>query len=93
MRSGLVSCTVVLDPSLGQPHVGFVVGKASGSAVRRNRIRRRLRALVKDRVDGLPAGLFLFGSSPALANCAHQDAEASIKGLFLKLTTDQARGR
>ncbi|MGA8850839.1 MAG: ribonuclease P protein component [Aeromicrobium sp.] len=36
--------------------VGFVVSKAVGSAVDRNRVKRRLRHLMRDRVDQLPVG-------------------------------------
>jgi len=46
-----------LDPAAGRsPRVGFVVGRAVGDAVDRNRVRRRLRHLVRDRLDRLPAG-------------------------------------
>jgi ribonuclease P protein component len=41
-----------LDP----PQVGFVVSRAVGGAVVRNRVRRRLRHLVRDRLHLLPAG-------------------------------------
>ena len=36
------------------PRVGFVVGRAVGGAVLRNRARRRLRHLMRDRLAGLP---------------------------------------
>jgi ribonuclease P protein component len=35
---------------------GFVVSKAVGGAVVRNKVRRRLRHLVRERLDQLPAG-------------------------------------
>ena len=35
---------------------GFAVSKAVGGAVVRNRVKRRLRALVADRLDHLPEG-------------------------------------
>lgn len=35
--------------------IGFVVGRGVGHAVTRNTVRRRLRHLVKDRLDKLPA--------------------------------------
>ena len=38
------------------PRVGFVVPRAVGPAVARNRVRRRLRHLLRDRLDRLPAG-------------------------------------
>ena len=46
----------VPDPSLRPAQVGFVVGRAVGPAVVRNRVRRRLRHLVAARLTRLPAG-------------------------------------
>ena len=44
-------------PGTGGPtSVGFVVSKAVGSAVDRNRVKRQLRHLMRDRIDGLPQG-------------------------------------
>jgi ribonuclease P protein component len=44
-------------PGTGGPtSVGFVVSKAVGSAVDRNRVKRQLRHLMRERIDGLPAG-------------------------------------
>ena len=37
------------------PRVGFVVARAVGPAVARNRVRRRLRHLLRDRLTSLPA--------------------------------------
>ena len=46
----------VVTGTSGTTTVGFVVSKAVGSAVERNRVKRRLRHLMRDRVDRLPAG-------------------------------------
>ena len=44
-------------PGTGGPtSVGFVVSKAVGPAVDRNRVKRQLRHLMRDRIDQLPAG-------------------------------------
>ncbi|MEO6606095.1 MAG: ribonuclease P protein component [Aeromicrobium sp.] len=44
-------------PGTGGPtSVGFVVSKAVGSAVERNRVKRQLRHLMRDRVGSLPDG-------------------------------------
>jgi ribonuclease P protein component len=40
----------------GQTSVGFVVSKAVGPAVDRNRVKRQLRHLMRDRIGSLPAG-------------------------------------
>jgi ribonuclease P protein component len=51
---------VVLSPRVsetdGPTSVGFVVSKAVGSAVERNRVKRRLRHLMRDRIASLPPG-------------------------------------
>jgi ribonuclease P protein component len=45
------------DARAGQPpRVGFVVSKAVGGAVVRNRTKRRLRALLAARINQLPVG-------------------------------------
>jgi ribonuclease P protein component len=44
------------DSRASSPRVGFVVPRAVGTAVARNRVRRRLRHLLRDRLDRLPAG-------------------------------------
>ena len=62
VRSGARAGTPTLVVHLrtgesGDPaRAGFVVSRAVGSAVERNRVRRRLRHLVRDRLDRLPGG-------------------------------------
>ncbi len=46
-------------PSDSPPRVGFVVSKAVGGAVVRNRVKRRLRAIVAPELPGLPVGVDL----------------------------------
>ena len=43
------------DEAVGDPRLGFAVPKAVGNAVTRNRIKRQLRTLVRDRLGALPA--------------------------------------
>lgn len=59
MRRGTkgVASTLVVHavtaPEPADSSVGFVVSKAVGSAVDRNRVKRRLRHLMRDRIDDL----------------------------------------
>ena len=43
------------DESIGAPRLGFAVPKAVGNAVVRNRIKRQLRDIVRDRLEAVPA--------------------------------------
>lgn len=43
-------------PATKPTRVGFVVSKAVGTATDRNRVKRRLRHLMRDRVSSLPGG-------------------------------------
>jgi ribonuclease P protein component len=47
------------DQTAVPARVGFVVGRAVGNSVIRHRTVRRLRHLVRDRLDRLPAGSIL----------------------------------
>ena len=49
------ACRPTRWPSV-RPRVGFVVSRAVGPAVVRNRVKRRLRHLMRDRLDQLGAG-------------------------------------
>ena len=42
------------DEQLGEPRLGFAVPKAVGNAVIRNRIKRQLREIVREKLGGLP---------------------------------------
>ena len=42
------------DEPLGEPRLGFAVPKAVGNAVVRNRIKRQLREIIRERLDELP---------------------------------------
>lgn len=50
----VVHLSTSTDPEPAGPVVGFVVSRAVGSAVTRNAVKRRLRALVGARIERLP---------------------------------------
>jgi ribonuclease P protein component len=58
----------------GVPQVGFVVSRSVGSAVVRNRVKRRLRHLMRSHVEQLPAGCRVVVR--ALPPAAHAPAES-----------------
>jgi len=61
------------------PRVGFVVSKAVGGAVVRNRTKRRLRELMRARLDVLPAGAdVVVRAQPAAASARFADLGAAL---------------
>ena len=56
-------CTWCPDPEASSTSVAYAIGRVYGSAVRRNRLRRRIRAVLADidRRNPLPPGTMLIG--------------------------------
>jgi ribonuclease P protein component len=67
--------------------VGFVVSKAVGTAVVRNRVKRRLRHLARERVSSLPgSGLLVVRALPAAADASYAELAAELdRGLARSL--------
>jgi len=90
----VVHLTLPPSPQLDQPasaagaasatppaRAGFVVSKAVGGAVARNRVRRRLRHLVRERLDQLPAGSALVVRAlPAATRRAYAELGLDLDG-------------
>ena len=63
----------------GPAKVGFVVSRAVGSAVVRNRVKRRLRELMRGRLASLPRGcLLVLRAHPAAATARQADLAADL---------------
>ncbi len=68
------------------PRVGFVVSKAVGNSVVRHRVSRRLRHLVRDRLDRLPPGSALVVRAlPASADATSAQLGGDLDSALRKL--------
>lgn len=75
----VVHLTTTTDP--GDPAVGLVVSRAVGNAVTRNRVKRRLRALVTLRLADLPEGsLVVVRAQPAAAGASFAELGRDLDG-------------
>ncbi|WP_306215330.1 ribonuclease P protein component [Actinoplanes sp. RD1] len=86
---GTVVVHLLLDEpaQASQARAGFVVSKAVGNAVVRNKVRRRLRHLVRPRLDELPAG------ATVVVRALPSAAEASFETLGTDLDAALAAAR
>ncbi len=63
-RAGPLTVTWVAGDPSEPPRVAYAIGRRVGSAVERNRLRRRLRALITAAAPRLPPGSYLVGAAP-----------------------------
>jgi ribonuclease P protein component len=65
--------------SADAPLIGFVVSRAVGGSVQRNRVHRRLRAVVAAHLTELPAGsLTVVRALPPAATASYDDLAADV---------------
>ena len=83
------------DARAGQPpRVGFVVSKAVGGAVVRNRTKRRLRALMAARLASVPLGTdVVVRANPAAAQANSHQLGAELDRVLPKVLARVGRGR
>jgi len=84
-RAGVLWCTYVLDPLVSPPQVAYAVGRATGTAVVRNRLRRRLRALLTKMDPPLGGGLYLFGVTQGAAQRSFDELAFDLSQLMIRM--------
>ena len=77
-------CSYVPDSHLTPPKVAFAIGRSVGSAVKRNRVRRRIRAILSD--SEVPPGLLLIGATPAAVELTFDELRTTVASLLVRLT-------
>ncbi|MBO3750297.1 ribonuclease P protein component [Streptosporangiaceae bacterium NEAU-GS5] len=75
------------------PLVGFVVSRAVGGAVVRNKVRRRLRHLMRSRVHSLPRGsLLVVRANPPAASARNELLAAELDVALERLLRRRGSG-
>ena len=60
------------------PQVGYAVGKVVGNAVTRNKVRRRLQAIVASFASDLAPGTYLVGAGPTAATATYAELSSAL---------------
>ena len=82
-------CWFVDDQRVKPPQVAFAIGRALGNAVTRNRLRRRLRAILGD-ID-VPPGIFLIGATSDACELTYDELTATTTSLMIRAAERGAR--
>jgi ribonuclease P protein component len=90
-RSLVVGHLLVRAETGDGPRVGFVVSRAVGPAVVRNRVKRRLRHAMRGYLHALPGGsLLVLRANPPAATASHADLAAELGTVIRILLKRQA---
>jgi ribonuclease P protein component len=92
-RAGVLWCTFLHDPSASPPRVAFAIGRAIGSSVVRNRVRRRLRAVLTSNqpIAQLPPGWYLIGARPGIVDLSFAQLTREVIDLVSSVERQQPR--
>ncbi len=85
-RSGPLTVAHVPGDPAEPPRVAFAVGRKLGGAVARNRVRRRLRALVRDPPVALAPGAYLIAAAPAAREAAYGQLGHDLRAALARAT-------
>jgi ribonuclease P protein component len=72
--------------------VAYAINRKVGSAVVRNRLRRRLRAIVSERATELPVGAYVVGTNPAGPQLNFDELKVAMGRALEKATTNRTSG-
>jgi ribonuclease P protein component len=78
VRRGPVTVTWVSGEPDDPTRVAYTVGRKVGGAVVRNRVRRRLRAVVREARELLRPGAYLLGAGPEAATMPYGELRAAV---------------
>ena len=93
VNHGALWCSWIDDAEAVPPRVAYALGRTVGGAVVRNRLRRRLRAVVAAEVGarGMPAGWYLVGASAAATGLDAAALRTGVASLFARIRAEGAR--
>ena len=81
--------SAVVGPDSEPPRVAYAIGRGVGTAVVRNRVRRRLRAATRAHTDQLvPGHAYLVSTGPAAGGRPYAELSVSLRDALVALRED-----
>lgn len=90
VRNDPLWCSYRYDPALSEARVAFAIARPVGTAVQRNRLRRRLRALLE--ACDVPPGRWIIGADRAAVELSFDELRHSLATL-VRRAESRATGR
>ncbi|MEZ5298657.1 MAG: ribonuclease P protein component [Ilumatobacteraceae bacterium] len=89
IRRSSLWCSWCPQPTSNATRVAYSIGRACGPAVTRNRLRRRLREIVRtiDATRSLPPGLLLIGARPSAIELTFDQLRTETESLLSTIST------
>ena len=87
VRSGPLRVRHLAAPAGAPAAVGYAIGKKTGGAVDRNRIRRRLRAAVAEATTPLTSGFYLISADPSALRAPFGELVTAVENAVEKMGT------
>jgi ribonuclease P protein component len=78
VRSGPLTVSFIQGNPAEPPRVAYAIGSKVGGAVVRNRLRRRLRSVVRSLGPQLRPGAYLIGAAPTAAGLSVEELRATV---------------
>jgi len=78
------------EPTWDRAQAGYAIGRRVGSAVVRNRLRRRLRALMNEAAPTLPVGAYMVVSGPEGPGLRYDELKVAMSQAVERATKERA---
>jgi ribonuclease P protein component len=91
-RSGPLTVTMGPPDGTKPPRVAYAIGRKVGTAPSRNRLRRRVRALLADRQDRLVPATYLVSARPGAADLSFDELRTFLMNALNALDALEADG-
>jgi ribonuclease P protein component len=89
---GVLAVTCARLDDHAPPRVGYAVGRLVGGAVRRNRLRRQLRAAVHDEATEFePSCAYLLSASPRAVDVPYEELRLTLREILTTLRAECSR--
>jgi ribonuclease P protein component len=91
VHDGPITVTWAPGDPAEPPRVAYAIGRRVGGATLRNRVRRRLRSIVRDLRPALGPGAWLIGAAPEVANLSYAELKAAVARAVAALGPESGR--